>query len=116
MESVLGSNQLVFRNFPKVATRCSMKIGVLRNFPKFTEKYLCQSLFFNKVAGLRLATLLKKRLWHRCLPVNSREISKTTFFAEHLWTTVSKQHFFQKHILNLPKIYDGAFCAKIVNS
>ena len=27
------------------------KKGVLRNFPKFTGKHLCQSLFFNKVAG-----------------------------------------------------------------
>ena len=25
--------------------------GVLRNFAKFTGKHLCQSLFFNKVAG-----------------------------------------------------------------
>ena len=31
---------------------CSMKTGVLRNFTKFTGKHLCQSLFFNKVAGL----------------------------------------------------------------
>ena len=36
---------------------------ILRNFAKFTGKYLCQSLFFNKVAGLMPATLLKKRLW-----------------------------------------------------
>ena len=40
------------------------KKGALRNFAKFTGKHLCQSLFFNKVAGLRPATLLKKRLWH----------------------------------------------------
>ena len=26
---------------------CSMKNGVLRNFTKFTEKHLCQGLFFN---------------------------------------------------------------------
>ena len=26
--------------------------GVLRNFAKFTGKHLCQSLFFDKVAGL----------------------------------------------------------------
>ena len=26
--------------------------GVLRNFTKFTEKLLRQSLFFNKIAGL----------------------------------------------------------------
>ena len=27
------------------------KKGVLRNFAKFTGKHLCQSLFFNEVAG-----------------------------------------------------------------
>ena len=36
------------------------KRGVLENFAKFTEKDLCQSLFFNKVADLSPATLLKK--------------------------------------------------------
>ena len=46
-----------------VVRRCYIyKKVVLRNFAKFTGKRLCQSLFFNKVAGLRLATLLKKRL------------------------------------------------------
>ena len=34
--------------------RCSVRIGVLRNFGKLTGKYLCQSLFFNKVADLNL--------------------------------------------------------------
>ena len=29
--------------------------GVFRNFAKFTGKHLCQSLFFNKVAGVRPA-------------------------------------------------------------
>ena len=32
---------------------CPIKDGVPRNFTKFTGKHLCQSLFFNKVAGLR---------------------------------------------------------------
>ena len=36
------------------------KNGVLRNFAKFTRKHLCQSLFFNKIAGLRPAILLKR--------------------------------------------------------
>ena len=31
--------------------------GVLKNFAKFTGKHLCQSLFFNKVEGLRPAAL-----------------------------------------------------------
>ena len=39
--------------------RCSVRKGVLRNFPKFMGKHLRQSPLFNKVAGLRPATLLK---------------------------------------------------------
>ena len=58
---------------------------VLRNFAKFTGKHLCQSLFFNKVAGLTPATLLKKRLWHRCFPVNFAKFLETPFIIEHLW-------------------------------
>ena len=46
------------------------KKPVLKSLAKFTGKHLCQSLFFNNVADLRSATLLKKRLWHRCFPVN----------------------------------------------
>ena len=53
--------------------------GVLRHFAKFTGKHLCQSLFFNKVAGLRPATLLKKRLWYRCFPVNFAKFLGTPF-------------------------------------
>ena len=32
------------------------KKGILRNFAKFAGKHLCQSLVFNKVAGLRPST------------------------------------------------------------
>ena len=58
---------------------------VVRNFAKFTGKYLCQSLFFNKVTGLSPATLLKKRLWHRCFPVNFEKFLRIAFFTEYLW-------------------------------
>ena len=33
-------------------TEVFYKKVVLENFPKFTEKHLCQGLFLNKVAGL----------------------------------------------------------------
>ena len=36
------------------------KKGALTNFAKFTGRQMCLNLFFNKVAGLRPATLLKK--------------------------------------------------------
>ena len=61
------------------------KKDVLKNFIKFTGKHLCQSLFFNEVAGLRPATSLKKRLWHRCFPFNFAKFLRTSFFIEHLW-------------------------------
>ena len=61
------------------------KKGVLRNFTKFTGKHLCRSLFFNKVTGLRSATLLKERLWPRYFPVNFAKFLRTPFLKEHLW-------------------------------
>ena len=60
-----------------------MEKGVLRSFTKSTGKRLCQSLFFNKVSGLRAATLLKKRLWYKCFPVNFSKFLrnvKTSFY------------------------------------
>ena len=33
---------------------------------------------FNKVAGLRAATLFKKGLWHRCFPVNFAKFLRTS--------------------------------------
>ena len=53
------------------------KKAVLKNFSKFTGKNLCRSLFFNKVAGLRPATLLKKGLCHRSFSVNFAKFLRT---------------------------------------
>ena len=40
---------------------------------------MCQGLFFNNVAGLRPATLSKKRIWHKCFPVNFAKFLRTPF-------------------------------------
>ena len=55
------------------------KKGVLRHFAKFTRKHLCQSPFFNKVAGLRPATLLKKETPPQMLFREFCEIFKNSF-------------------------------------
>ena len=52
------------------------KQGVLKSFAKLTRKYLYQSL--------RPATLLKRRLWHRCFSVNFAKFLRTPFFIEHI--------------------------------
>ena len=59
--------------------------SVLRDFTKFTGKHLCQSLSFNKVAGLSSATFLKKRL-AQVFSCEFYEIFKNNFFTEHFWT------------------------------
>ena len=58
--------------------------GALRNCAKFTEKHLCQSLFFNKVAGLRACNFIKKKTLAQCFPVNFAEFLRTPFITEHL--------------------------------
>ena len=55
------------------------KKSVLKNFVKFTGKHLCQSPIYNEVAGLRPATLLKKRLWERYFSVNFAKFLRTPF-------------------------------------
>ena len=55
------------------------KKDVLRNIAKFTEKHLCQSLFFIKAVGLRPSTLLKNELWHSCFPVKFVKFIRTPF-------------------------------------
>ena len=62
-----------------------MKKGVLKKFTKFTGNHLCQGLFFNKVARLRSATLFKKETQAQVFSRGFCEISKNTYFTEHLW-------------------------------
>ena len=68
---------LFIKSTEAVARRYSVR-GVLKNFEKLTGRHLCQILFFNKVAGLRPATLLKKTL-AQVFSCEFCEISKNTF-------------------------------------
>ena len=78
------------------------KKGVLRNFTNFTGKSLCQSLLFNKVTGLNPATVLKKRLWHGCFPVNFAKFLRTPFFTE-LGRLEEKGAVHEKNIIFKPE-------------
>ena len=70
------------------------KKGALRNLAKFAGKHLYQSIFFNKAASLMPAAVLKKRLWHRCFPVNFAKFLRIPFLAEHLqWLLLVKVAF-----------------------
>ena len=54
------------------------KKAVLRDFPKFKRKHLCQSLFITKVADQGWPCL-------QMFPVNFAKFGRTPFLMEHLW-------------------------------
>ena len=58
--------------------RCFAKKGVPKSFVNFTGKHRWWSQSFCEKGP---ATLLKKRLWHKCFVIFLR----TPFFIEHLW-------------------------------
>ena len=66
----------------------------------WVEKYHREIGAFYICSGLRPATLLKKRLWHRCFPVNFAKFLRTPFLIEHLWMTAS-----DRDRKNYPGIY-----------
>ena len=77
----------------KQAPRCSVRKGVLRNLTKFTWKLLCQSFFFNKVAGLRSSTLSKKETLAQVFSCEFYKISRNTSFTETSeWLLLWRMH------------------------
>ena len=128
--------ELSFTGFRSSHRRCSVKKCVLRNFAKFTGKHLCQRLFFNKVAGLRPTTLLKKRLWHRCFTENFAKFLRTPFLQntsewQLLYYIIQEMKFLIKdsfsrcdqiyrkpwiwsHLLKKPSMENFIFCAVLI--
>ena len=67
---------------------CPAKKVFLKISQNSQENTCAKVSFFNKVAGLGPAALLKKRLWRKCLPVNYVEFL-LTFFKKYLLETAS---------------------------
>ena len=57
--------------------------GLLRNFAKFTEKHLFQSLFFNKSVSLRPATLLLCLLFNKVAGLRQTPFFQRLFIVVH---------------------------------
>ena len=61
---------------------------------------MTEEIFFKKISkNFCLTTLLKKRLWHRCFPVNFAKFLRTPFLTEQLrWlllvTIIAKTNLF----------------------
>ena len=71
--------QLLLLNTKSSRPEVFCKKSAIKNLAKLTGKYLCWILFFNKVAGLWPATILKKKLRHRFFAVNFAKFLRTSF-------------------------------------
>ena len=77
------------------------KKSVLRNFAKFTGKHLCQSLFLNKVAGIRReVSQLAKVGFHFILPGFHQGEMKIFHMNTRKWTSPSR----------LDRVFFNLFC------
>ena len=70
------------RNSRSYMPEMFFNISIFKDFAKLTGKQLCQSFF--------PVILFKKRLRHRCFPVNFVKVILSNLFTEHHRTTTSK--------------------------
>ena len=90
--------------------RYYVRKGVVRNFPKFTGKHLCQSLFFNKVA----CNFIKKETLTQVFSCEFCEIFKSTSFyttppVAASWQ-VLKALVIEKKIFAIPPVFENSKC------
>ena len=80
---VLSCHNLRNVNQEAVARRCSVK-KVFLEISQNSQENTCVRVFFSNVPGLRPATLLKKKLWHRCFSVNFAKSLRPLFYRTPL--------------------------------
>ena len=79
---------LIFNILPSNRSSRSIKKVFLKILQNSQGNNCARVSFLTKLQAY--STLLKKRLWHRCFPVNFTKFSRTSLFTEHPGTTASK--------------------------
>ena len=86
---------------------------------KNSQENTCEkrNLLFNKVPGLKTVTVLKKRFWYRCFPVNFLKFLKALSITEHLWWLLLKtpvnQLIFREESVDLQLYYSRTFSQEV---
>ena len=76
--SLLSKDPFHTHNGEAFVRRCSVE-KVFLEISQNSQENTCARVSFT-----RPATLLKKRLWHRCFPVNFAKFLRTPLFTKHL--------------------------------
>ena len=88
--------------------RCSVRKGVLINFAKFAGKHLCQSLFFNKVAGWGDCFWICDRIDHG-LYINTTSWFRMEDFLLLIWLSANFLYLDGKTVVSRCKRLRKAF-------
>ena len=90
--------QLIILAIEAVIQRCSVEKVFLEIWQNSKENTCVRVSFL--ISCRRPATWLKKRLWHRCFPVNFAKFLRTPFLIEHLrWLLLYSQKMFCESLL-----------------
>ena len=79
---------------------CSVK-KVFLEISQNSQENTCGRVSFLIKLQAPPATLLKKRLWHRCFPVNFAKFLRPPFFTEHLWWLLLEKNTKKEIVLGL---------------
>ena len=109
MEVSLSSFAYSSKLSEAVVRRCSVENLFLEISQNLQENNCARASFLEKRLGLRPATLLKKRLWHRCFPVNFVKLLRALF----LQNTSGGCFLTIKTVSNVTKISATSFAKAI---
>ena len=84
---------LIVRSNPQ---KCSVRKGALRNFAKFAGNTCVRVSFLIKFQAL-VGNFIKRETLAQVFSCEFCEISKNTFFTEHIWVTASILKFDRLH-------------------
>ena len=92
MVSLKTSESECCKTAEAVARRCSVKKVFIEISQNSRENTCSRVSFLIKLPAWGPATLLlKKRLWHKCFPLNFAKFLRTPFLTEHLRRLLLKQ-------------------------
>ena len=82
MKTMIEFSKTTFEKFIKNAEAVTQRCSIKKIFLEISQENFTEKFTGKHCAGLRPATLLKKRPWHRCFCANFVKFQRTPFPKE----------------------------------
>ena len=89
-EKLEEKRRAFYQSNEAVVQRCSVKKMSLEIWQNSQEN-TCARVSFSIKLQAEACNFIKKRLWHRCFPMNVAKFLRTPFYIEHLWRLLQKR-------------------------